>query len=137
MKKTDMKMAPKLQISSRRGQGMVEFALILPIVLTAFFTIIELARLYHAWVAVENGARFGVRYAITGEFDESRCDEGTCDNDSEEEVARVATVKEVAWTGLRPTTTATIPHATANDNGRAASDGGVSIRLLCEYCLLW
>ena len=92
-------MAPKLRISSRRGQGMVEFALILPIVLTAFFTIIELARLYHAWVAVENGARFGVRYAITGEFDDSRCDEGTCDNDAEEEVARVATVKEVAWTG--------------------------------------
>ena len=56
----------------RRGQGLVEFALILPIVLIAFFAIIEIARVYHAWVAVENGARFGVRYAITGELDETK-----------------------------------------------------------------
>jgi hypothetical protein len=83
----------------RSGQGLVEFALILPIVLVAFFTIIELARVYHAWVAVENGARFGVRYAITGELDESKCGGGTCDNDSEEETARVSTVKDVAWAG--------------------------------------
>ena len=83
----------------RRGQGLVEFALILPIVLTAFFAIIEIARVYHAWVAVENGARFGVRYAITGELDETKCSGGTCDNDSEEETARVSTVKDVAWAG--------------------------------------
>ena len=82
-----------------KGQGLVEFALILPVVLTAFFVIIELARVYHAWVAVENGARFGVRYAITGEFDESKCGGGTCADESEEETARVSTVKEVAWTG--------------------------------------
>lgn len=82
-----------------KGQGLVEFALILPVVLTAFFVIIELARVYHAWAAVENGARFGVRYAITGEFDESKCDGGTCDNESEQEAARVETVKEMAWTG--------------------------------------
>lgn len=89
----------KLFKRARRGQGLVEFAIILPIVLTAFFAIIELARVYHAWVAVENGARFGVRYAITGEFDETKCGGGTCDNDSEEEAARVSTVKDVAWAG--------------------------------------
>lgn len=83
----------------RKGQGLVEFAMILPVVLTAFFVIIELARVYHAWVAVENGARFGVRYAITGEFDESKCGGGTCADESEEETARVSTVKDVAWAG--------------------------------------
>jgi hypothetical protein len=83
----------------RRGQGLVEFALILPIVLTAFFAIIEIARVYHAWVAVENGARFGVRYAITGELDETKCSGGTCASEAEEEVARVSTVKDVAWAG--------------------------------------
>jgi hypothetical protein len=83
---------------SRKGQGLVEFALILPVLLTAFFVIIELARLYHAWSAVENGARFGIRYAITGEFDSSNCS-GPCDDESEEETARIATVKDVTWAG--------------------------------------
>ena len=52
-----------------RAQGMVEFALILPVLLMTVFVIIELARVLHAWLAIENGARFGVRYAVTGEFD--------------------------------------------------------------------
>lgn len=81
-----------------RGQGLVEFAMIVPVMLTAFFVIIELGRLYHAWAAVENGARFGIRYAITGEFDSSNCS-GPCDDASEEESARLDTVKDVVWAG--------------------------------------
>jgi hypothetical protein len=99
MKKAVLKKILMAGTLSRRGQGLVEFAIILPIVLTAFFAIIELARVYHAWVAVENGARFGVRYAITGELDETKCGGGTCETDAEEEAARVSTVKDVAWTG--------------------------------------
>ena len=56
-----------------RAQGMVEFALILPVILLLIFVIIEVARVLHAWLAVENGARFGVRYAVTGEFDDAQC----------------------------------------------------------------
>ncbi len=41
-----------------RGQTLVEFALVLPVLLLLLFVIIELARLLHAWLAVENGARF-------------------------------------------------------------------------------
>ena len=46
---------------SARSQGLVEFALILPVLLLTIFVIIELARVMHAGLAVENGARFGVR----------------------------------------------------------------------------
>ncbi len=61
-----------------RGQGVVEFALILPVMLLVMFVLVELARLLHAWLAVENGARFGVRYAVTGEYDNAYCvDSGT------------------------------------------------------------
>ena len=56
-----------------RAQGLVEFALILPVLLMLMFSIIEIARLLHAWLAVENGARYGVRYAVTGEFDVNHC----------------------------------------------------------------
>ena len=41
-----------------RSQGLVEFALILPVLLVTIFIVIEVARLLHAWLAIENGARF-------------------------------------------------------------------------------
>ncbi|HAD07718.1 MAG TPA: hypothetical protein DCE76_11235, partial [Anaerolineaceae bacterium] len=60
---------------SPKAQGFVEFALALPVLLLLVFGIIEFGRLLQAWLALENGARFGVRYAITGSFDPAYCDE--------------------------------------------------------------
>ena len=57
----------------RPGQGLVEFALILPVLLLTLFGIIEFARILQAWLSVENGARFGVRYAVTGEYNLAYC----------------------------------------------------------------
>jgi len=62
-------------IRSHPGQGMVEFALALPILLMMVFGIIEFGRLLQAWLALENGARFAVRYAVTGAYDPEFCDE--------------------------------------------------------------
>ena len=56
-----------------RGQAMVEFVLALPILLFVIFGIIEFARMVFAWMAVQNAARFGIRYAVTGEFNEIYC----------------------------------------------------------------
>jgi hypothetical protein len=57
------------------GQGMLEFALVLPILLLLVFGLIEFARAFQAWLVVSNAARFGVRYAVTGEYDYARyCD---------------------------------------------------------------
>lgn len=52
---------------------MVEFMLALPILLFVIFGIIEFARMVFAWMAVQNAARFGIRYAVTGEFDDLYC----------------------------------------------------------------
>jgi hypothetical protein len=52
---------------------MVEFMIALPILLFIIFGIIEFARLTFAWMAVQNSARFGIRYAVTGEYDEVYC----------------------------------------------------------------
>lgn len=52
---------------------MLEFALALPIALLLIFGIIEFARIFQSWLSVQNGARFGVRYAVTGEYDVSYC----------------------------------------------------------------
>ena len=55
------------------AQSMVEFALALPVLLLLVFGIIEFGRILQAWLALENGARFGVRYAVTGNFDPDYC----------------------------------------------------------------
>jgi len=55
------------------GQSMVEFMLALPILLFVIFGVIEFARMVFAWMAVQNAARFGIRYAVTGEFNDLYC----------------------------------------------------------------
>jgi hypothetical protein len=59
----------KMQRKGRRGQTMVEFALTLPVVLLLTFGVIEFARLFQAWVTLQNAARSAVRYGITGNWD--------------------------------------------------------------------
>jgi hypothetical protein len=85
-----------------RAQGLVEFALILPVLLMLIFVIIELARVLAAWLAVENGARFGVRYAVTGEWNKENCPAyppDDCANETEEDAARIPSIKEAASAG--------------------------------------
>ncbi len=84
-----------------RSQGLVEFALILPVLLVTIFIVIEVARLLHAWLAIENGARFGVRYAVTGEFDPAYCLAlpGACVPQNEQDLARVSSIKDVTNVG--------------------------------------
>ena len=55
---------------SRRGQTMTEFTLTLPIVLLLIFGIIEFARIFQAWVTLQNAARTGIRAGITGAWEE-------------------------------------------------------------------
>lgn len=86
-----------------RAQTLVEFALILPVLLVSLFVIIELARVLHAWLAVENGARVAVRYAVTGEYDSTYCVDsdldGNCDSLAEEPQARINSIHDAAWAG--------------------------------------
>ncbi|TET96691.1 MAG: pilus assembly protein, partial [Anaerolineales bacterium] len=85
-----------------RGQTLVEFALVLPVMLMVLFVIIEMARLLHAWLAVENGARFGIRYAVTGEFNDTHCSGfpgGICDDLPEQDAARIPSIRDAARAG--------------------------------------
>ena len=90
------------QHTKSRGQGLAEFALILPLVLFTIFVIIELARVLHAWIAVENGARFGVRYAITGEYESGYCTTmygGPCNTQAKQDGARLPSIRDAANSG--------------------------------------
>ena len=49
------------------GQGVVEFALVAPLLLLTIFGIIDIARIIQAQVTVNNAARQAIRFAITGQ----------------------------------------------------------------------
>src|SRR5512135_827198 len=77
----------KLTRRRSRGQAMVEFALVLPVLLILLMVLIEVARLFSAWLIVENSAREAARYAVTGQFNPANC---TADCNSPDKAAREA-----------------------------------------------
>jgi hypothetical protein len=55
--------AHRCRLRSARGQSLVEFALILPILLIFLVMTIDAGRLYFGWIALTNAARVGASYA--------------------------------------------------------------------------
>ena len=51
------------RLSDSRGQGLVEFALIVPVVLLILLFAIDLGRAYYSWVILQNASRIGANYA--------------------------------------------------------------------------
>ncbi len=63
----------KKRFKDSPGQALVEFALIISVLLAMIFLIIESARILWAWNTVQNAAREGARYAITGQAEGPDC----------------------------------------------------------------
>ena len=57
-------MARRRQFLHRRGQAMVEFALVIPIFLLMIFGILDLGRAVYAYSTLNNAAREGARVAL-------------------------------------------------------------------------
>ena len=80
-----------------RGQALVEFALVLPLLLLIIFVILEFARLFQAWLVIENVARTAARFAVTGGYNDVYCPGGVCVADTEVDDARTQTIRDVAY----------------------------------------
>ena len=78
----------------QKGQGLLEFALVLPVLLMITFVLIETGRIFHAYVTVQNAARRAARYAVTGQVKEEA--EMSLPGWSGEP-DRVASIKDVAY----------------------------------------
>ena len=52
-----------MPVRGEKGQTLVEFALVLPILLLLIIGMLEFGRVLNAWLIVSNGAREGARYA--------------------------------------------------------------------------
>jgi hypothetical protein len=112
------------------AQSLLEFAIVLPVLLALIFGIIEFARIFYSWLTVTNAARFGLRYAVTGEYDDAYCtpfgvadidgDGMACDNETtreqrnaESDMARLHSIYDVTRSlsiGLAIDDTVTDPH---------------------------
>jgi hypothetical protein len=57
----------------KKGQGLLEFALTLPLFLILVFLVIDASLLFSAWLMVQNVARRAVRYAATGQYNPAYC----------------------------------------------------------------
>lgn len=58
-----------VELKKNRGQAMVEFALVLPILLLLLFGMIEFGRVFHEYLVVTHAAREGARVATLGGTD--------------------------------------------------------------------
>lgn len=57
-------------IKDQKGQSMVEFALILPILIVMIFGILEFGRIYYAQIVLTRSAREAVRLCAVGKTDD-------------------------------------------------------------------
>ena len=92
-------------LKRQKGQGLVEFALILPVLLLIILAIIETALIFQGYLTVQHAAREAARWAVTGQpergmrRDGNPCGGAECSsNESETDhmARRVGLIKQVA-----------------------------------------
>ena len=54
---------------SEKGQAMVEFALVVPLLVMLLFGIIDFGRIFHTYLAIDHASREAARVASIGESD--------------------------------------------------------------------
>jgi len=62
----------KKLIKNSKGNSIVEFALILPLLVMMVFGIFQFGIAYNNWIALTHAAREGARLAAVGQYEESR-----------------------------------------------------------------
>jgi hypothetical protein len=82
-----------------KSQSLVEFALVLPIILLLVVGILELTRLMIAWFGVQNAARAGIDYAISGEYNPIYCRDIGCSIAEEKERAIIRSIHDAVRAG--------------------------------------
>ena len=63
----------RLSASDERGTSLVEFALVLPVLMTLIFGVVEFGLVYNDYIALRQGARDAARQAVVAEFGSVTC----------------------------------------------------------------
>lgn len=86
--------------SKQKGQDLVEFALVLPLLLLIVVGVLDLGRAFFAAIAVANVAREGARYGVDIDW-ESACNP-TCDFSGFYDAIEIIAEAEASDAGLDP-----------------------------------
>ncbi len=79
---------------TKKAQGTIEFALILPLLLLFVVGIADMSRLFHSWVQLNHAVGQAARYAVTMEYNPSHC-VAPCDDVTYYEPARQESIRDV------------------------------------------
>jgi Flp pilus assembly protein TadG len=63
------KMIRRLKARGEYGQTLAEFSLLLPVLAIIIFGLVDMARAMQSYVTIQEAARDGARYAVTGRID--------------------------------------------------------------------
>ena len=104
---------PRHRSEEQRGQGLAEFALVIPVLLLLFGAGIDFSRVYNTWIDLEAGTRDAAEYAATNT---------TAQADALTQAQRIVCAQFAkAATCTDPAVTATMwPLATDNASGGSA-----------------
>lgn len=105
--------APRPRTRCARGQSLVEFALVLPILLILLLTVADFGRLFAMGITIESAARAGAETAAA----EYLLEEITRDPLTPIDAAGYARIHEVAWRSVCDEA-ATLPNATPSSGGQ-------------------
>ncbi len=108
MNRTDFSKRRKAWVFRHYGQGLVEFALVIPVLLLILWGLFEFGRIVQGYLTVQEAAREGVHYAITGQHILISDDDNIPGNNSPGEVwanrpSSIITQTHIAGVGLSQT----------------------------------
>jgi Flp pilus assembly protein TadG len=93
--------------SRQRGQSLVEFAVVLPLLLTIVGVVIDASRVYQAWVNLESATRDAAQYLATSDTDPTSADYTTQGTNSDSK-AKYILEAATGSTFIRSTTQGTL-----------------------------
>jgi Flp pilus assembly protein TadG len=90
-----------------RGQSLVEFSIVLPVLLTIVGVVIDASRVYQGWTNLESAARDAAQYLATSDTDPSSGDYTTQGTNSDSKAVYILNT-ETGFTFTRSTTQGTL-----------------------------
>lgn len=123
-------MVPRLAVNSRRssGQSVVEFAIVVPVLLTALLMAVDFGRVYLGWINLTNVARIGANFAAANPDAWQGSGDAAVQLRYRQLMARDAT-------GIDCTLPSTLPAPTFVDSSYAVGSR-VQVNLTCSFSLL-
>jgi len=114
-------------LRGNHGSGLVEFALVLPLIASLIFGIFEFGRLGFSHLSARHAVAEAARYAVTGQT--------FTDPDTGEPIARVESIRQVILDNIGPLTVADSIVVTPADGGGPEELVTVSVSFTHHYFL--